>query len=133
MNDFVINALNRTERFIKANNLKTKIASLVLLFYQFCFLKELSEEEKDKIAIICSYYEVNSNTPYVVIMSNKKGTSIYTLKRIRLKDDIYKDLESSIDSDGEITLDDELVKHFTELYEKYSKGDKYEQLFCQRY
>jgi hypothetical protein len=52
-------------------------------------------------------------------MSHYKDKKRYTLKRIRLKEDIYKDLETIYKDDKQTPLDDDLLNQFLKLYEKY--------------
>ena len=58
---------------------------------------------------------------------------MHTLKRIKLNENVYKDLEELFDNDDEIVIDDNLVKRFLKIYKKYSKGEKYEQIFCKEH
>ena len=133
MNNLITHALNSTELFIRANNLKPNIAHLTLFYYQFAYLKALSTNIKNQISITCSYYELNYHISYVVIMSYSKETNMHTLKRIKLNENVYKDLEELFDNDDEIVIDDNLVKRFLKIYKKYSKGEKYEQIFCKEH
>lgn len=119
MNNLLVSALNNNERFIKQFNLVPNIANLTLLYYQFSYLNDLSEDEKNKEDIVCSYFESNYQSPHVVIMSHYKDKKRYTLRRIRLKEDIYKDLEKIYKDDKETSIDDSLLEQFKKLYRKY--------------
>ena len=126
----LVSALNNNETFIRRYNLLPNIAYLTLLYYQFSYLKGLSDDERNKENIVCSFFESNHQSPHVVIVSHYKDKKRYTLRRIRLLDDIYKDLAVVYKDTDKTTVDDDLVKQFTKLYDKYNKGEKYEQLFC---
>jgi len=119
MNDIITSALNNNERFIRQFNLVPNIAYLTLLYYQFSYLQGLSNNDRNKEDIVCSYFERNYQSPYVVIMSHYKDKKRYTLRRIRLKEDIYKDLETIYKDDKQTPLDDDLLSQFLNLYEKY--------------
>lgn len=119
MNNLLVSALNNNERFIKQFNLVPNIANLTLLYYQFSYLNDLSEDEKNKEDIVCSYFESNYQSPHVVIMSHYKDKKRYTLRRIRLKEDIYKDLKKIYKDDKETSIDDSLLEQFKKLYCKY--------------
>lgn len=119
MNDLIASALNNNERFIKRFSLAPNIAYLALLYYQFSYLRSLSDNDKNKEDIVCSYFERNYQSPHVVIMSHYKDKKRYTLRRIRLKEDIYKDLETIYKNDKQTPLDDDLLNQFLNLYEKY--------------
>ena len=125
MNDLITSALNNNERFIKQFNLVPNIAYLTLLYYQFSYLQGLSNVDRDKEDIVCSYFERNYQSPHVVIMSHYKDKKRYTLRRIKLKEDIYKDLEKIYkDDDKQTSIDDDLLNQFMILYEKYSNRTK---------
>ena len=119
MNDLITSALNNNERFIRQFNLVPNIAYLTLLYYQFSYLRSLSDSDKNKEDIVCSYFESNYQSPHVVIMSHYKDKKRYTLRRIRLKEDIYKDLETIYKNDKQTPLNDDLLNQFLNLYEKY--------------
>lgn len=119
MNDLIASALNNNERFIKRFSLAPNIAYLTLLYYQFSYLRSLSDSDKNKEDIVCSYFERNYQSPHVVIMSHYKDKKRYTLRRIRLKEDIYKDLETIYKNDKQTPLNDDLLNQFLNLYEKY--------------
>ena len=119
MNDLITRALNNNERFIRQFNLMPNIAYLTLLYYQFSYLQSLSDSDKNKENIACSYFESNYQSPHVVIMSHYRDKKRYTLRRIRLKEDIYKDLETIYKDDKQTPLDDDLLNQFLNLYEKY--------------
>ena len=119
MNDLITSAFNNNERFIKQFNLVSNIAYLTLLYYQFSYLQDLSDGDRNKEDIVCSYFESNYQSPHVVIMSHYKDKKRYTLRRIRLKEDIYKDLETIYKDDKQTPLDDDLLNQFLNLYEKY--------------
>ena len=120
MNDIIARALNNNERFIKQFNLVPNIAYLTLLYYQYSYLQDLSECDKNKEDIVCSYFESNYQSPHVVIMSHCKDKKRYTLRRIRLKEDIYRDFETIYKDDKHPLLNDELLKQFNNIYKKYS-------------
>ena len=125
MNDLITRALNNNERFIRQFNLMPNIAYLTLLYYQFSYLQGLSNVDRDKENIVCSYFERNYQSPHVVIMSHYKDKKRYTLRRIKLKEDIYKDLEKIYkDDDKQTSIDDDLLNQFMILYEKYSNRTK---------
>ena len=126
----LVSALNNNETFIRRYNLLPNIAYLTLLYYQFSYLKGLSDDERNKENIVCSFFESNYQSPHVVIVSHYKDKKRYTLRRIRLLDDVYKDLAVVYKDTDKTTVDDDLVKQFTNLYDKYNKGEKHEQLFC---
>ena len=119
MNDIITSALNNNERFIKQFNLVPNIAYLTLLYYQFSYLQGLTDSERNKEDIVCSYYENNYQSPHVVIMSHCEDKKRYTLRRIRLKEGIYRDLEAIYKDDKQTPLDDDLLGQFLNLYEKY--------------
>ena len=119
MNDLITSALNNNERFIRQFNLVPNIAYLTLLYYQFSYLQGLADSDRNKEDIVCSYFESNYRSPHVVIMSHYKDKKRYTLRRIRLKEDIYKDLETIYKDDKQTPLDDDLLNQFLNLYEKY--------------
>ena len=119
MNDLITSALNNNERFIRQFNLVPNIAYLTLLYYQFSYLKGLTDSEKNKEDIVCSYFESNYQSPHVVIMSHYKDKKRYTLRRIRLKEDVYKDLEKIYKNDKETLIDDDLLEQFKRIYSKY--------------
>ena len=133
MNDLITRALNNNERFIKQFNLVPNIAYLTLLYYQYSYLQGLSDCDKNKEDIVCSYFESNYQSPHIVIMSHYKEKKRYTLRRIRLKEGIYRDLEKIYKDDKQTPLNDDLLKQFTNLHKKYNKGETYEQLFCKRH
>ena len=122
MNDLITSALNNNERFIRQFNLVPNIAYLTLLYYQFSYLQGLTDSEKNKEDIVCSYFESNYKSPYVVIMSHYRDKKRYTLRRIRLKEDIYKDLETIYKDDKQTPLDDDLLNQFLNLFEKYDNN-----------
>ena len=133
MNDLITSALNNNERFIRQFNLVPNIVYLTLLYYQFSYLQGLSDADKDKEDIVCSYFESNYQSPHVVIMSHYRDKKRYTLRRIRLKEDVYKDLETIYKDDKQTQIDDDLLKQFRNLYDKYNEGDTYEQILCERH
>lgn len=133
MNDLITSALNNNERFIRQFNLVPNIAYLTLLYYQFSYLQGLSNNDKSKEDIVCSYFESNYQSPHVVIVSHYKDKKRYTLRRIRLKEEIYKDLKTIYKDDKETPIDDDLLKQFTNLHNKYKEGDTYEQILCKRH
>lgn len=120
MNDLIVSALNNNERFIRQFNLVPNVAHLTLLYYQFSYLQGLSDSDKNKEDIVCSYFESNYQSSHVVIMSHYRDKKRYTLRRIRLKEDIYKDLETIYKDDKQTPLDDDLLIQFLSLYEKYN-------------
>ena len=120
MNDLITSALNNNERFIRQFNLVPNIAYLTLLYYQFSYLQGLTDSEKSKEDIVCSYFESNYQSSQVVIMSHYRDKKRYTLRRIRLKENIYKDLETIYKDDKQTPLDDDLLNQFLKLYEKYN-------------
>ena len=130
MNNLLVTALNNNERFIKQYNLVPNIAYLTLLYYQYSYLQSISEKERDKEDIVCSYFESNYQSPHVVIMSHYKDKKRYTLRRVRLKEDVYKDLEQTYKDAKGTPINDELLKHFQTLHYRYNKGDTYEQILC---
>ncbi len=119
MNDLITSALNNNERFIRQFNLVPNIAHLTLLYYQFSYLQSLSDSDRKKENIVCSYFERDCQSPQVDIMSHYKEKKRYTLRRIRLKEDIYKDLETIYKDDKQTPLNDDLLNQFLNLYEKY--------------
>lgn len=119
MNGIIASALSNNERFIRQFNLVPNIAYLTLLYYQFSYLQGLSNVDRDKEDIVCSYFESNYQSPHVVIMSHYKDKKRYTLRRIKLKEDIYKVLEKIYKDDKQTPLDDDLLNRFMNLYEKY--------------
>lgn len=121
MNDLIASALNNNERFIRQFNLVSNIAYLTLLYYQFSYLQGLSDADRNKEVIVCSYFESNYQSPCVVIMSHSKDKKRYTLRRIRLEEGIYKDLENIYKGDKETPIDDDLLKQFINLHSKYNK------------
>ena len=125
MNDIIASASNNNERFIRQFDLVPNIAYLTLLYYQFSYLQGLSNVDRDKEDIVCSYFERNYQSPHVVIMSHYKDKKRYTLRRIKLEEDIYKDLEKIYkDDDKQTSIDDDLLNQFMILYEKYSNRTK---------
>lgn len=122
MNDLITSALNNNERFIRQFNLVPNIAYLTLLYYQFSYLQGLTDGEKNKEDIVCSYFESNYQSPHVVIMSHHRDKKRYTLRRIRLKEDIYKDLEMIYKDDKQTPLDDDLLNQFLNLFEKHDNN-----------
>lgn len=126
----LVSALNDNETFIKKYNLVPNIAYLTLLFYQFSYLKLLSDEDRNKEDVVCSFFESNYQSPHVVIVSRHKDKKRYTLRRIRLFDNVYQDLASVYKDSDKVAVDDDLIKQFTNLYDKYRKGEQYAQLFC---
>ena len=133
MNDLITSALNNNERFIRQFNLVPNIAYLTLLYYQFSYLQSLSDFEKDKEDIVCSYFESNYQSPHIVIMSHYTDKKRYTLRRIRLIEGVYKDLETIYKDDKQTQINDDLLKQFTNLYDKYNKGETYEKILCERH
>ena len=126
----LVSALSDNETFIKRYNLVPNIAYLTLLFYQFSYLKLLSDEDRNEEDVICSFFESNYQSPHVVIVSHHKDKKRYTLRRIRLFDNVYQDLASVYKDSDKVAVDDDLIKQFTNLYDKYRKGEQYAQLFC---
>ena len=120
MNDLLVKASTNNEQFIKQFNLVPNIAYLTLLYYQYSYLQGLSDCDKNKEDIVCSYFENNYQSSHVVIMSHYKDKKKYTLRRIRLKEDIYRDLETIYKDDKHPLLNDELLKQFNNIYKKYS-------------
>lgn len=119
MNDLITSALNNNERFIRQFNLVPNIAYLTLLYYQFSYLQGLADSDRNKEDIVCSYFEINYQSPHVVIMSHYRDKKRYTLRRLRLKEGIYKDLEEIYKDDKQTPLDDDLLNQLLNLYEKY--------------
>ena len=128
MNDLITRALNNNERFIRQFNLMPNIAYLTLLYYQFSYLQGLSDNDKSKENIVCSYFESNYQSPHVVIMSHYEDKKRYTLRRIKLEEGVYKDLKNMYKDNEETPLNDNLLKQFMNLYSKYSKGKMHKQL-----
>ena len=114
MNKMMITALDHNERFVRRFKLEPKIAYLMLLYYQFSYL--MNDKCKQ---IICSYFESNYQSPHIVIVSHSESKKEYTLTRVRLKEEIYLDLQAEFD-DGEET---NIIRFFTKLYKKYKEGD----------
>lgn len=124
VNNLIITALNNNEQFIRKFSLIPNIAYLTLLYYQYSYLQDLSNENRKKEDIVCSYFESNYQSPHVVIMSHYEDNKRYTLRRIRLKEDIYKDLEKIYKDDEQTWVNDDLLNQFMILYEKYESRTK---------
>ena len=114
-NGLVIKATNDTEKFIKAYDLKPKIAQLTLLYYQFSYLNSLSKDDKAKENIVCSYFERNYHAPHVVVVSYYQDKREYVLRRIRLEEDVYKKIERMVGEDKEIPIGTNLIDVFNKI------------------
>ncbi len=54
-------------------------------------------------------------------MCHYKDKKRYALRRIKLEEKIYKDLENIYKGDKETPIDDDLLKQFINLHSKYNK------------
>ena len=94
--------------------LKEQTAILTLLFYQYCYLRELSDEQR---LIYTSYYEDNIHLN-IAIVSGKSGRYVVSIKRFLFKKEVYDKIDKVYGKIKSVVIDKEILDFFAKLYEE---------------
>lgn len=103
--------------------LKKQIAIITLLFYQYCYLEELSDEQRRQRLIYTSYYEDNIHLN-VAIVSGRSGRRSLSIKRFLFKQEIYDKIFEIYGNIRTVVINEKMLDVFAKIYQE-EKNRKY--------
>ncbi len=102
---------------VQKYNFNQKAALLTLLYYQFCFLKELNDDKR----VCSSFFEENIKLN-IVVVSRDPNKKRVILKRQLFDEEIYNIIKVKFGTDtNPIIIDESLLNAFEEIYKRNRK------------
>ena len=104
-------------------SLKPPIAFLTLLFYQYSYLRDLDDNQKDNRIVHMSYYEDNIHLNVAIVSKDING-HVVSINRFLFKKYLYDKIYKIYSKSEPIVIDDGLLDLFNKMYQEEKKQNK---------